>query len=248
MACGAARGELVDAGLHRLRHEAWRAGCRVRADVDRTVLLRFDVDVVQARRPLDRVAQHRRRHSRPEASRANGGRRSRATTCPSAPRSPGRRDRDEPARGALRRVHRDRPVAAPTVRAEGARPPAAVSPSAIWRASAKRCSTASHTSSTEQAQIESWAELRITSQPRLVEQRRRPRSGGSNSALSGSASRSSAALGDRARRCARRRGSTPRPSGGWRRAPERSSPLPRRQPVGAARPRGTRRASVTSMS
>ena len=106
--------------------------------------------------------------------------------------------------------------------------------SAICRDSSKRCSTASTTSSTEQAQIESWAELRIT--PSQASSRRRSghRSGGREEG----GERLGPALEGRARStprpASRRPGSRRRPSGRW------PGPRSAARPASAPGPRSAR--------
>ena len=86
----------------------------------------------------------------------------------------------------------------------------------------------------EQAQIESWALLRITSSQARSSRRPGPVGGGRNRAASGSASRSSVRSATAAA-CFTSTGSTPTPMSRLARAPDRSSPAQWGRPsVGAA--------------
>ena len=145
-------------------------------------------------------------------------------------RRPGSRSSTTPPRARADGLTMTRAVARRSV-APSARTARSARPSAIWVASAKRCSTASHTSSTEQAQIESWALLRSTSSQAASRSVPGQWSAGRNRADSGSASRSSARSA-RAAACFTSTRFDATPMRRLARAPERSSPRPAGQVLG----------------
>ncbi len=104
------RRKLRDVGLHGLRRDPGGTRRRVRAHVDRAVVVRFDVDVVQTGGPFDRVAQ--------DGGRVLGGERPEQPVAADLAHHLAvvpdallvDEDRHQPAAGALRRIDRDRTV------------------------------------------------------------------------------------------------------------------------------------------